>query len=318
MGLPLARAVRNLATYTVLGTIMLLAVSCTEEQLTSSEITSSEIVELAPVESVEIKVDDSHPPQYFAEVVSGGSSGCVKFHGYEESRYGNTIDITVNNSSPSIPVPCTAAIWSHEFSVPLGTEFQPGETYSLKVNGVIETFVAGELPQPGREPQADVIRNNTGAGFDPSLTFGETGTVPPDMVQILAPIESVEIRIDESRPPHYFAEVVSGGNNGCLQFHGYKVFRSGNSIAVTVANVKPTQQVPCTAAIWPHEFNVPLGSDFRPGETYTVKVNEVIDTFVALEEVIKRPNVLPEPTTEPPADKDRGKHRGQVGPFIDA
>ena len=98
----------------------------------------------APIESVEIIVAESFPPQYFVLVVSGLPNGCVEFHGYEESRSGNDITVTVNNlePAPSEPVACTAIYLTHEFSVPLGTDFQPGETYTLKVNEAIKEFVA--------------------------------------------------------------------------------------------------------------------------------------------------------------------------------
>ena len=98
----------------------------------------------APIESVDIIVAESFPPQYFVHVVSGLPNGCVEFYGYEESRSGNAITITVTNlePAPSEPVACTAIYLTHEFSVPLGTDFQPGETYTVKVNDVIETFVA--------------------------------------------------------------------------------------------------------------------------------------------------------------------------------
>ena len=98
----------------------------------------------APIESVEIIVAESFPPQYFALVVSGLPNGCVEFYGYEEARSGHAITITVTNRepAPSEPVACTAIYLTHELSVPLGTDFQPGETYTVKVNDAIEEFVA--------------------------------------------------------------------------------------------------------------------------------------------------------------------------------
>ena len=44
--------------------------------------------------------------------------------------------------APSEPVACTAIYLTHELSVPLGTDFQTGETYTVKVNDAIEEFVA--------------------------------------------------------------------------------------------------------------------------------------------------------------------------------
>ena len=98
----------------------------------------------APIESVEIIIAESYPPQYFVHVVSGLPNGCVEFYGYEESRSGNAVTITVTNlePAPSEPVACAAIYLTHETSVPLGTDFRPGETYTVKVNEAVETFVA--------------------------------------------------------------------------------------------------------------------------------------------------------------------------------
>ena len=99
---------------------------------------------LAPIESVEIIVAESWPPQYFVHVVAGLPNGCVEFYGYDETRSGNVITITVTNlePAPSEPVACAAIYRTHEFSVPLGTDFEPGETYTVRVNDVTETMVA--------------------------------------------------------------------------------------------------------------------------------------------------------------------------------
>ena len=52
-----------------------------------------------------------------------------------------TLAIDNLEPAPSEPVACTAIYLNHEFSVPLGTDFQPGERYTVKVNKVIEEFV---------------------------------------------------------------------------------------------------------------------------------------------------------------------------------
>ena len=98
----------------------------------------------APIESVDIVIAESFPPQYFVHVVSGLPSGCVEFYGYEESRSGNAITITVTNlePAPSAMIACTAIYLTHEFSVPLGEDFEPGEIYTVAVNDVTETIVA--------------------------------------------------------------------------------------------------------------------------------------------------------------------------------
>ena len=98
----------------------------------------------APIESVQLVIAESYPPQYFVHVVAGLPNGCVKFHDYEETRSGNVITIAVTNlePAPSEPVACAAIYLTHEFSVPLGVDFEPGETYTVRVNNVTESFIA--------------------------------------------------------------------------------------------------------------------------------------------------------------------------------
>ena len=99
----------------------------------------------APIESVEIIVAESFPPQYFVHVVSGLPNGCVEFYGYEETRDGNAITITVANLEPAPTnntLACAAIYLTHETSVALGTDFESGETYTVKVNDIVETIVA--------------------------------------------------------------------------------------------------------------------------------------------------------------------------------
>ncbi len=99
---------------------------------------------LSPIESVEIRVAESFPPQYFVDVVSGLPNACVEFYGYEEHRTGGDIAITVYNlePAPDQQIACAEIYTTHESVVPLGSDFQPGKTYTLRVNSAITTFVA--------------------------------------------------------------------------------------------------------------------------------------------------------------------------------
>ncbi|MCH8271303.1 MAG: hypothetical protein IH985_08870, partial [Planctomycetes bacterium] len=51
------------------------------------------VVVAAPIESVEIIVAESFPPQYFLEVKSGLPNGCVRFDEYVVSRSDAEIDV---------------------------------------------------------------------------------------------------------------------------------------------------------------------------------------------------------------------------------
>lgn len=87
---------------------------------------------------------ESFPPQYFVQITSGLPSGCAAFEEITTERDGNTIRITVWNTVPAAdePIACTAIYGFVENSVALGTGFTSGETYTVDVNDVTETFVA--------------------------------------------------------------------------------------------------------------------------------------------------------------------------------
>jgi hypothetical protein len=48
---------------------------------------------------------------------------------------------------------------------------------------------------------------------------------------------------------------------------------------VTVLNWMPTGNPPCTMIYGSYELTINLGSDFRPGTTYSVSVNDKRTTF---------------------------------------
>lgn len=116
---------------------LLLLVACGDGE----EVTVTS--ELAPIESVEVRVAESFPPQYFLDVVSGLPSGCASFDRYEVSRAGDTIEVKVWNR---IEAPkngaCTAIYGTVQHAIALGADFQPGRTYRVHVNTMTKTFVA--------------------------------------------------------------------------------------------------------------------------------------------------------------------------------
>jgi len=96
----------------------------------------------------------------------------------------------------------------------------------------------------------------------------------------LAPIHDVEIWADESSPPQYFVDVVSGEPNSCVKFDSYDVPRAGNAIRVEIFNIEYVGG--SCAEIYSYvDHTIPLGSDFVTGVNYTVEVNNVTETFVA-------------------------------------
>ncbi len=205
---------------------------------------------LAPIESVEVIETDG---SYTIHIVSGLPGGCVEYNGFDLSREGNTLSVTIKNLAPAPDalVMCTMIYGYEETDIELGESITAGEAYTVIVNGDTTTdFVAAE----------------TGAGEPES---GEPEG--PDMVETAAPIESVEVIEYDGI---YTLRVVSGLPGGCVEYSGYDITREGNIVNVIVTNLAPAPDalVMCTAIYGYHETEIDLG-DFVPGETYTVVVN---------------------------------------------
>ena len=101
----------------------------------------------SPIESAEIEILESFPPQYQVRVVSGlpKGSGCSQFNGYEIRRSeSNEIGVIVSHHEVSDPmVVCTADFPIVETVVPLGSDFESGEKYKVRVNSeTVTSFVA--------------------------------------------------------------------------------------------------------------------------------------------------------------------------------
>ena len=111
----------------------------------------------------------------------------------------------------------------------------------------------------------------------------ETSPLEPTMIEVPAPIDGVNINIAESLPPQYFVVVSSGLPNACYEFNTYDIIRDGDTVRITVTNLKPDQPLMCAEIYQSVESNIALGSDFDGGKTYTVHVNDVTETFVAQE-----------------------------------
>ena len=98
---------------------------------------------LAPIESVEVLIMESFPPQYSLTVVSGLPNGCAFFAGYRLERSGYTIRVEMVNWKPADrQVVCTENYLTVETWISLGSDFESGKEYSVVVNDVTETFVA--------------------------------------------------------------------------------------------------------------------------------------------------------------------------------
>ena len=100
----------------------------------------------SPIESVEVDILESAPPQYQLRIVSGLPKGrsCSQFNGYEVTRRdANRLEVAITHHEVADRlVACTADYPSVETVVPLGSGFEPGEEYEVRVNGETTSFVA--------------------------------------------------------------------------------------------------------------------------------------------------------------------------------
>ncbi len=206
----------------------------------------------APIEKVEISYVGS--AGYGLAILSGLTSGCAKFGGYEMEIRGKVIELTVSNLVPTGPVACAAVYSIHGGSVDLGHDLEVGVTYTVITNGqVTNTFVV-------RDPKwflAPVVES---------------------------PIRMFEIDGLESSPPQYQVSVVSTLPLGstCSRFNGYDVVRRGAEIQVTITHLEVLEKnQPCTRDLPAVDTRIPLGSDFTSGQEYTVIVNGDRKTFTA-------------------------------------
>ncbi len=102
----------------------------------------------APIVRVALRVAESHPPQYFADVVSALPDGCTRFSRYAVRREGAVVFVEVFNTVPADPsTMCTMIYGERETAVPLGSDFAPRGRYTLDVNGTRQPLTG--VPRSG-------------------------------------------------------------------------------------------------------------------------------------------------------------------------
>jgi hypothetical protein len=232
------------------------------------------VVAPSPIETVGVMVSESAPYEYTLAVVSRlplGSS-CSQFDGYQVSRrFSGRVEVTVTHLEVAERnVPCTKDLPAVSTEIPLGSDFTPGETYTVVVNGEVTGSFTGRDPE-GRE-----------------------------MVVAPSPIETVGVMVSESAPYEYTLAVVSRLPLGssCSQFDGYEVARRfAGQVEVTVTHLEVAERnVPCTRDLPVVSTEIPLGSDFTAGEFYTVVVNgEVTGSFAGRDPEGREMVVAPSP-----------------------
>jgi hypothetical protein len=137
----------------------------------------------------------------------------------------------------------------------------PVPSLPAKPDEPVSSRPAPIAPGAGAPPVAEPV----GPGIKPA---------PADSMLVQAPLEGSQIRVMESSPPSYVLNVQVGLPGGCARAAGYEVSRSGSQITVVIMNSMPATPVPCTMIYGLYSLNIPLGSDFQSGQTYSVQVND--------------------------------------------
>jgi hypothetical protein len=138
------RTIQRLGALLALGALALaLTAACGRDG--AAKVADPEVTTLvaAPIDDLELLIRESFPPQYALRVVSGLPNGCHQFNGHKLARDGTRITISLTNRVPTDPgTACTQVYGQHEEVIELGTDFEPGTEYAVKVNDETLTFTA--------------------------------------------------------------------------------------------------------------------------------------------------------------------------------
>jgi len=95
-------------------------------------------LEIKPIqiESVDVRIAESYPPQLFADVTGWVGDGCTVAREPEITREGNTITVTILSERERDAI-CTQILMGYQKSIALGS-VEPGE-WTVKVNDYVQT-----------------------------------------------------------------------------------------------------------------------------------------------------------------------------------
>ena len=97
------------------------------------------IIKEAPVDSVELLLMESFPPQLRALVRGDLPDGCTEISHSEQTREGNVIRVDLFTRRPADAI-CTQALVRYEESIPVEILGLPAGDYGVSVNGVEASF----------------------------------------------------------------------------------------------------------------------------------------------------------------------------------
>jgi hypothetical protein len=90
----------------------------------------------APIESAEIVVRESAPPEYSVRITSALPNGCAQFERIDVLPNGTILELKVWNTLPADEkTACTMLYGTTSNTVSLGRKFEAGRTYDVRING---------------------------------------------------------------------------------------------------------------------------------------------------------------------------------------
>jgi hypothetical protein len=96
------------------------------------------VVEPISIDSVDVRILETAPPQAVAHVKGLLGDGCSEFHSLSQARSGSTVTVTILRQRPRKAI-CTQIAKLYEADVPLQGQYPPGR-YLLRVNSFEKVF----------------------------------------------------------------------------------------------------------------------------------------------------------------------------------
>ena len=94
----------------------------------------------APIDSLDVVIRESNPPQVTLKVKAGLPGGCAQKDSHSVTRSGSTLTVSVLNSMPNGNPICTMIYGQYELDIDLGRDIAVGTSYIVHVNDKTTTF----------------------------------------------------------------------------------------------------------------------------------------------------------------------------------
>jgi hypothetical protein len=104
----------------------------------SSPVSSDLVIDPIPVESVEVLVQETSPPQASAHVRGVIGDGCSSLHSVDQQRTGNTVVLTILRQRPANAI-CIQIARLYDDTIRLEGTYPAGK-YVVRVNGTETSF----------------------------------------------------------------------------------------------------------------------------------------------------------------------------------